>query len=146
MFFAELIRKIGSRLSENHSKGKMLSLKRKERRKGRGRSKVSEVRGYKGQDNCHHLDGTDGFRYTHTSVYVSNTCIYVCMYLYVYNCVYIYICIYRIYFGCISGVEQRIGAFFLSVSELTVTCICLQTKGKHRWEWKAAMDLILWIN
>lgn len=92
----------------------------------------------------HHLDGTDGFHYTHTSVYVLNTCIYVCIYLYVYKC--IYICIYRIYFECISGVEQRAGAFLLSVSELTVHAFACKTKGKHRGEWKAAMELILWFN
>lgn len=68
------------------------------------------------------------------------------MYISVYITVYIYICIYRIYFGCISGVEQRIGAFFLSISELTICAFACKTKGKHRGEWKAAVDLILWIN
>lgn len=65
--------------------------------------------------------------------------------MYVYICIYItiYICIYRIYFRCISGVEHRIGAFFLSVSELTVRAFPCKTKGKHRGERKAAMDLIL---
>lgn len=54
--------------------------------------------------------------------------------------------IHRIDFRCTSGGERRTEAFFLSVSEVTFCAFACKTKGKHKGEWKTAMDLILWIN
>lgn len=52
--------------------------------------------------DSHHLDETDGFHYTHTSVYVLNTCIY----MYVYICMYITVYIYA-YIGFILDAFQE---------------------------------------
>lgn len=81
---------------------------------------------------------------THIHICMLDTHAYIYVYIRMYVTVYIYI--YRVDFRCISGGEQRIGAFFLSVSELTLCAFACETKGKHREEWKTAMDLILWIN
>lgn len=83
---------------------------------------------------------------------VSITHIHICMlhthaymYVYVCMCITVYIYIYRV--DSTSGGEQRIGVgFFLSVSELISCAFACKTKGKHRGEWKTAVDLILWIN
>lgn len=84
---------------------------------------------------------------------VSKSHVHVCMlhthaYMYVYICMYItvYIYLHRVDFRCTSGGEQRIGACFFSVSELTFCAFACKTRGKRRSEWKTAMDLILWIN